>query len=48
MWHTTCMHVNQGNSWLLVVGSQIDTLTFGPFSAINCVLSIQMNYANPF
>jgi len=27
MWHTTWTHVIQGDFWLLVVGSQIDTLT---------------------
>jgi hypothetical protein len=30
MWHTTFMQVNQGNSRLLVVESQIDTLTPSP------------------
>jgi hypothetical protein len=30
MWHATYMQVNQGNSQLLVVGSQIGNLTFGP------------------
>jgi len=29
MWHTTCTQVYQGDSWLLVIGSQIGTLTFG-------------------
>jgi hypothetical protein len=27
MWHATCQQVNQGDSWLLVVGSQIANLT---------------------
>jgi len=27
MWHTTFMQVNQGDYWLLVVGSQIHNLT---------------------
>jgi hypothetical protein len=27
MWHATCTQVNQGDSWLLMVGSQIDSLT---------------------
>jgi hypothetical protein len=27
MWHAMCTQVNQGDSWLLVVGNQIDTLT---------------------
>ncbi len=30
MWHVTCTHVFQGDSQLLVGGSQIDTLTFDP------------------
>jgi hypothetical protein len=29
MWHTTFTQVNQGDSWLLLVGSQIGRLTFG-------------------
>jgi hypothetical protein len=29
MWHATWMQINWGDSWLLVVGSQIDNLTFG-------------------
>jgi len=29
MWHSTFTQVNRGDSWLLVVKSQIDTLTFG-------------------
>jgi hypothetical protein len=27
MWHATCTHVIQGDSWLLMVASQIDILT---------------------
>jgi len=30
MWHATCMQGNQGDSWLLVVKSQINNLTFSP------------------
>jgi hypothetical protein len=30
MWHATCTQVNQGDFWLLVVGSQIGTLTPDP------------------
>jgi hypothetical protein len=30
MWHVTFTQVNQGNSWLLVVGSQIGNLTLDP------------------
>jgi len=29
MWHTTYMQINQGDSWLLVVRSQIGNLPFG-------------------
>jgi hypothetical protein len=28
MWHATWMQINQGDSWLLAVGSQIGSLTF--------------------
>jgi hypothetical protein len=27
MWHATCKQINQGDSWLLVVGNQIGSLT---------------------
>jgi hypothetical protein len=30
MWHATCMHVSQGDSWLLMIKSQIDILIFSP------------------
>jgi hypothetical protein len=30
MWHFTCTQVNQGDSWLLMVGSQINSLTPDP------------------
>jgi hypothetical protein len=30
MWHVTCTQVNQGDFWLLMVGSQIGSLTLGP------------------
>jgi len=35
MWHATCMQVNKGDSWLLMVGNQIGNLTFGPFFGHN-------------
>ncbi len=35
MWHATCTQGNQGNFQLLVVGSQIDNLTLGPFFGHN-------------
>jgi len=31
MWHTSYTHIIQGNSWLLMVESQIDILTLGFF-----------------
>jgi len=30
MWHATCIQVNQGDYWLLMIESQISTLTLGP------------------
>jgi hypothetical protein len=30
MWYITYTQVNHGDSWLLMVGSQIDILTYGP------------------
>jgi len=30
MWHATCIHIFQGDSWLLVDESQIGILTHGP------------------
>jgi hypothetical protein len=30
MWHATYTHLFQGDSWLLMGGNQIGTLTFGP------------------
>jgi hypothetical protein len=35
MWHVTYMQVNQDNSRLLMVGSQIDTLISSPFLSHN-------------
>jgi hypothetical protein len=48
MWHTICMHIIQSNSWLLVVGSQIDTFTLKFFSTITCVVNTQIDHASPF
>jgi hypothetical protein len=30
IWHATCTQINQGNSGLLVIGSQIGSLTSNP------------------
>jgi hypothetical protein len=35
MWHATCTQVNQGDSWLLVIESQIGTLTPNPSFGYN-------------
>ncbi len=40
MWHTTCTQVNQGDSWLLVVESQIANLT--PGSSFGCNLCFKL------
>jgi hypothetical protein len=42
MWHTTYSHINRGNSWFLVVGSQIANLTPSPFFDHN----LCFNYSN--
>jgi hypothetical protein len=42
MWHATCMQGNQGDSWLLVVGSQIANLTLDPSFGHN----LCFNYPN--
>jgi hypothetical protein len=48
MSHATWTRGNQGDSWLLMVGSQIANLTPGPLLAITCVSDIQMPAASPF
>jgi hypothetical protein len=48
MSHATCRHGNQGDSWLLMVGSQIVNLTFALLLAITCVWSFQIGHASPF
>jgi hypothetical protein len=48
MSHATCMQINWGDSWLLVVESQIGNLIPSHFLAITYVLNIQMDHANPF
>jgi hypothetical protein len=42
MWHITCTKVNQGYSWLLVVGNQIGTLTPDPSFSHN----LHFKYSN--
>jgi len=48
MWHFTCTHVFQGDSWLLMVEIQIGTLTPDPSFGITCLLNTQMGHASPF
>ncbi len=42
MWHTSYTHVTHGDFWLLMVGSQIDTLTPDPSFSYN----LCYNYSN--
>jgi hypothetical protein len=35
MWHATCTHVFEGDSWLLMGTNQINTLIFDPFCGHN-------------
>ncbi len=42
MWHGTCTQVNQGDSCILVIGTQISTLTHGPSFGHN----IRVKYPN--
>jgi len=42
MWHATCTQGNHGDSWFLVVGSQIDNLIPGPSFGHN----LCFNYPN--
>ncbi len=46
--HFTCTHRDRIDSRLLVVGSQIVSLTPGIFSTITCVADVQMAHARPF
>jgi hypothetical protein len=48
MLHATCMHVFQGDSWLLMVESQIGTLTFDPSFGHNLFFKYSNKYVNPF
>ncbi len=48
MWHASFTHVIQGDSWLLMVKSQIDILIPNLLLTITCVLSTQMDCACPF
>jgi len=42
MWHATCTQINEGNSWLLVVKSQIGTLT----PSLSFSNNLCFNYSN--
>jgi hypothetical protein len=46
MWHVTYTQVNQGDSWLLMIGSQIGSLIFDIFLAITYVLNTQMGHVS--
>jgi hypothetical protein len=35
VWHDTCTQLNQGDSWLLMIGSRIGSLIPGPFFGHN-------------
>ncbi len=48
MLHITCMQGNRGDSWLLMVGSQIANLTLNLSFGYNLCFSIQMGHASPF
>jgi hypothetical protein len=48
MWHATYAQVNQGDSRLLMVRSQIGILIHDFFFAITYVLSIQIGHTSPF
>ncbi len=47
MCHITCMQGNQGDSWLLVVGSQIDNLTLDPSFGHNLCFKCPPGSWNP-
>jgi hypothetical protein len=47
MSHATCTQGNRGNSWLLVVGSQIANLTFGPSFGHNLCLKCPNGSCEP-
>ncbi len=48
MWRATYTQINQGNSWFLVVRSQIGNLIPNFLLAISYVLNTQMDHASPF
>jgi len=48
MWQITYMHVIKGDSRLLVIGSQIDILTFDLSFSYNLYYKTQMDPMNPF
>ncbi len=48
MWHITCKQINRGDSWLLMIKSQIGNLTPGLSFGHNLCFKYQMNNASPF
>jgi hypothetical protein len=48
MWHATFTQVNQGDFRLLMVKSEVGSLTPNLSFGHNFVLSTQMGHANPF
>jgi hypothetical protein len=48
MWHATWMHENRGDSWFLVVGSQISNLIPNPSFGHKLCFKYQMGHASPF
>jgi hypothetical protein len=48
MLHVICTQGNRGDSWLLVVGSQMSIWLLTLLLAITYVLDVQMGHANPF
>ncbi len=47
MRHTTYMHINQGDFWHLMVGSQIDNLTFDLFLSHNLCFKYRNGMCEP-
>jgi hypothetical protein len=48
MSHVTFMQGNWGDSWLLMVGSQVGNLTLGPFFGHNLCFKNLNGHASPF
>ncbi len=47
MWHTTCTQENQGDSWLLVIGSQIANLIPNPSCGHNLCFEYPIGSCEP-